>query len=416
MMYNSKTSRVRLLRGLALVPACAVALFITDLPAVAGLLSDTSSAYIIPEPESEAEDTAADNSVAIGYKNSEKSSIEQSTEPESENSKDNPGGIIVVDDKPEILNPVISEAPDGKVFDVVEKKPQYPGGETALMKYVIDHIKYPESALAAGVQGRVIVQFVIKSDGSIGEVKVLRGKNEALDKEAVRVIKSLPKFTPGMMGDKPVNVWYTLPIMFRVPSMPSEKQDVKQETASASSPSIENSTPETEAAPISDDNRVFDVVEKKPQFPGGEVALLKYISSHIRYPQAAKEANLQGRVVAQFVVKKDGSIGDVRIIRGKDKDLDIEAIRVIKSLPKFIPGSMNGQSVNVWYTLPIAFKLPEEAPAQEAPSETKSDDTASYYINGIESTKDDVYAINPNDIASITVEKGTSVNIFMTKK
>ncbi|MCM1051877.1 MAG: energy transducer TonB [Paenibacillus sp.] len=106
-----------------------------------------------------------------------------------------------------------------------------------------------------------------------------------------------------------------------------------------------------------DDNRVFDVVEQKPQFPGGEAALLKYVSEHIRYPAMAQENNIQGRVVVQFVVTKTGDVGEVKVVRGKDPDLDKEAVRVVKSLPKFVPGKMNGHAVNVWYTLPIQFKL-----------------------------------------------------------
>lgn len=106
-----------------------------------------------------------------------------------------------------------------------------------------------------------------------------------------------------------------------------------------------------------DDNKVFDVVEQKPQFPGGEAALLKYVAEHIRYPAMAQENNIQGRVVVQFVVTKTGSVGEVKVVRGKDPDLDKEAVRVVKSLPKFVPGKMNGHSVNVWYTLPIQFKL-----------------------------------------------------------
>ncbi|MBD5210728.1 MAG: energy transducer TonB [Bacteroidales bacterium] len=106
-----------------------------------------------------------------------------------------------------------------------------------------------------------------------------------------------------------------------------------------------------------EENKVFTSVEQMPQFPGGEAELLKYISSHIKYPAIAMENNVQGRVVVQFVVTKDGSIGEVKVARGKDPDLDKEAVRVVKTLPKFIPGKMNGQAVNVWYTLPINFKL-----------------------------------------------------------
>ena len=115
---------------------------------------------------------------------------------------------------------------------------------------------------------------------------------------------------------------------------------------------VEEKKPE----PPKEDNHVFTAVEQMPQFPGGDAALMKYISDHIRYPAMAQENNIQGRVVVQFVVTKTGAIGEVKVVRSKDPDLDKEAKRVVKSLPKFIPGKMNGQAVNVWYTLPINFK------------------------------------------------------------
>ena len=106
-----------------------------------------------------------------------------------------------------------------------------------------------------------------------------------------------------------------------------------------------------------EENKVFTAVEQMPQFPVGESALMQYISKNIKYPPVAMENGIQGRVVVQFVVTKTGKIGEVKIARGKDPDLDKEAMRVVKSLPDFIPGKMNGQAVNVWYTLPVTFKL-----------------------------------------------------------
>ena len=106
-----------------------------------------------------------------------------------------------------------------------------------------------------------------------------------------------------------------------------------------------------------EENKLFTAVEQMPQFPGGEAELMKYISKNLKYPPVAMENNIQGRVTIQFVVTKTGKIGEVKVARGKDPDLDKEAVRVVKSLPDFIPGKMNGQAVNVWYTLPITFKL-----------------------------------------------------------
>lgn len=102
---------------------------------------------------------------------------------------------------------------------------------------------------------------------------------------------------------------------------------------------------------------IFKSVEQMPTFPGGETALMKYLSSHINYPAMAQENGVQGRVVVQFVVTKTGKVGEVKVVRSVDKDLDREAVRVCKSLPNFVPGRQNGQPVNVWYTLPVTFKL-----------------------------------------------------------
>ena len=105
------------------------------------------------------------------------------------------------------------------------------------------------------------------------------------------------------------------------------------------------------------DDEVFVSVEQMPQFPGGDAALMKYLKNNINYPQVAMENGVQGRVIVQFVVTKNGTVGEVKVIRSVDSALDNEAVRLCKSLPKFIPGKMNDQAVNVWYTLPITFKL-----------------------------------------------------------
>ncbi len=102
---------------------------------------------------------------------------------------------------------------------------------------------------------------------------------------------------------------------------------------------------------------VFKSVEQMPTFPGGDAALMKYLSSHIQYPTAAAEKGIDGKVIVQFVVTKTGKVGEVKVVRSKDRDLDAEAVRVCRSLPDFIPGRQNGQPVNVWYTLPVTFKL-----------------------------------------------------------
>ncbi len=108
---------------------------------------------------------------------------------------------------------------------------------------------------------------------------------------------------------------------------------------------------------VVEDDEVFLIVEKMPQFPGGEIDLKAFISQNVQYPQLARENDIQGKVYIRFQVMKDGSIGEVQVIRGVDKLLDDEAIRVIKLLPKFKPGMQRGKAVAVWYTVPVNFVL-----------------------------------------------------------
>lgn len=101
---------------------------------------------------------------------------------------------------------------------------------------------------------------------------------------------------------------------------------------------------------------VYKSVEQMPTFPGGDAALMKYISTHIQFPKEAADWNFCFKVIVQFVVTQTGEIGEVKVVRSQSKELDAEAVRLCKSLPKFIPGRQDGQPVDVWYTLPITFR------------------------------------------------------------
>jgi protein TonB len=103
--------------------------------------------------------------------------------------------------------------------------------------------------------------------------------------------------------------------------------------------------------------KVFDVVEQMPSFPGGPSALMEWLSNNVKYPVVAQENGVQGRVVVSFVVERDGSITDVKVVRGVDPSLDKEASRVVRAMPRWIPGKQNGSAVRVKYNVPVAFRL-----------------------------------------------------------
>lgn len=137
-----------------------------------------------------------------------------------------------------------------------------------------------------------------------------------------------------------------------------DKEGVKDRTVEAVRNDIAVAAPPPPPAPKPEvANKVFDVVEEMPSFPGGQGALMSFLSSNIKYPVVAQENGVQGRVIVGFVVETDGSISDVKVMRSVDPSLDKEATRVVKSMPKWKPGRQNGSAVRVKYTVPVVFRL-----------------------------------------------------------
>lgn len=146
---------------------------------------------------------------------------------------------------------------------------------------------------------------------------------------------------------------------------------------------------------------VFEVVEQMPEFPdGGMSGLMEYFRKNMRYPKAAKEAGTQGRVTVQFVVDKDGSIKDVRVLRSVDKEMDAEAIRLVKTMPKWKPGTQRGVAVPVRYTVPVAFRLGDALSLGSTP-----DTEPLYIVDGKEVTKSIMEALNPGMISTMKILK-----------
>ena len=136
------------------------------------------------------------------------------------------------------------------------------------------------------------------------------------------------------------------------------KEGTKDRLAEAVRSDIAVAAPPPPPAPKPEvSNKVFDVVEEMPHFPGGEAALQAFLSSNTKYPVVAQENGVQGRVIVSFVVERDGSITDVRVVRSVDPSLDREASRVVRSMPRWSPGKQNGSAVRVKYTVPVVFRL-----------------------------------------------------------
>ena len=123
--------------------------------------------------------------------------------------------------------------------------------------------------------------------------------------------------------------------------------------------------------PEPDENGVFYSVETQPEFPGGMAELMKYLQKNTRYPKVCKEQGLQGRVIVQFVVNTDSTISDVKVVKPVNPHFDEEALRVVKAMPKWKPGTQRGKPVRVRFTLPVTFRLPEDTVKVDAVSADK---------------------------------------------
>ena len=166
---------------------------------------------------------------------------------------------------------------------------------------------------------------------------------------------------------------------------------------------------------LTPDESVFEVVEQMPEFPGGYKEMMKYIEQNMRYPEEAKKAGTQGRVVVQFLVNKNGAISDVSVLHSVDRLLDAEAVRLVRSMPKWKPGMQKGKAVTVKYTVPLSFKLMEDVKAEASNKKndeiivnTDHEDVLTV-VDGQEVTPELLGALNPDRIQSVSVLKRPSL-------
>lgn len=227
-----------------------------------------------------------------------------------------------------------------KVYEMTEPgivMPKFPGGETGLMNYLRNTIKYPIEAERQGIEGRVICAFTVAEDGSVTDFEIKKSVDRLLDDETERVVRNMPKWTPGSKDGWNISVHYVLPVSFKLNKNKANTDSIKAKTAQ---------------------QQVFDADQiGMPSFPGGVDALLAYLTNNVKYPRQAEKKNIQGRVICQYIVEADGSISNVSVLKGIHPLCDAEAVRVIQNMPKWNPGIENGKKVRVKYTLPITFKL-----------------------------------------------------------
>lgn len=248
------------------------------------------------------------------------------------------------------------EVSPNQIYRIADEMPEYPGGINVLKKYITNEMRYPKEAEKNKTEGMVFVSFVVGKSGEVKNVYVNKGVSPELDKEALRVVKGLPDWTPGKHKGNLVNVAYTLPVDFKLKDFAIEqpiliRKPVLARIKNASDYHTDN------LAKLENYNQEYTVVEKMPEFPGGNGSLRKWVARNLRYPILAAEQGYEGKVYVKFNVNKDGSVSDAKIIKGANVELNEEALRVINSMPYWIPGEQQGIKVKVSYTIPIRFAL-----------------------------------------------------------
>lgn len=226
-----------------------------------------------------------------------------------------------------------------EIYDAVEKPAVPLGGLEAYAQYLADKQQYPTAALQAGTQGTVNVTFVVEKTGSISNVAVAQPVAPELDAEALRLIKGGPRWTPAQHRGGVVRQRVSVPITFQIPAG-AEGAAASPAPGAATGPTTQVVTPDKPARPV-----------------GGTDAFFDWIQQNQKYPALARQRKIQGRVMMEFVIQKDGSLTDIKPLKRLGSGLDEEAIRLIKAAPKWEPATYKGQAMKQKMVLPVVFQL-----------------------------------------------------------
>lgn len=242
--------------------------------------------------------------------------------------------------------PTPAASEDDTPFLVADEMPLFQGKDLNTFRtWVQSQIRYPAEALKRGIEGRVVLSFIVERDGSVSTIQLLQSPDRILSEEARRVVSSSPKWTPGRQNGHLVRVRYMLPVDFSIP----KKETAAQSTA-AQKPGLASM-----------------------QFEIGNLnAFRSWAMQRLRYPAKAREQQTEGSVVATFTVGRDGRVDDIRIAGKPDPQLAEEVRRVVKASPAWSPATRNGEATTVTVTLPVSFRIQgsghplEEVPAASA--------------------------------------------------
>ncbi|WP_022822199.1 TonB family protein [Hymenobacter norwichensis] len=240
-----------------------------------------------------------------------------------------------------------------QIYDAVAQPAVPLGGVEGYAQYLADNQQYPTAALQRGAAGTVEVTFVVEKSGVISNVAATKPLDPALDAEAIRLIKGGPKWTPAQHKGQKVRQRISVPISFQIPMGAGGP-------APATEPAIAPTTaPTGTPAPASNAKSGATVVTPdQPARPvGGTEAFFEWIQKNQQYPALARQRKVEGKVQVEFIIQKDGSLTDAKVVKPLGSGLDQEALRLIKVAPKWTPATYQGQPMKQKMVLPVLFQL-----------------------------------------------------------
>lgn len=246
-----------------------------------------------------------------------------------------------------ILN---SDIPDDKKIllpRMCDTWAHFPGDKDGRKKYwewLDKNLRYPKAAAAKGVEGSVLVSFTVCADGSLRDISISdmnEAADESLKKEAIRLFESMPHWAPATYKGNPVSTMESGIVNFRLPK--NKTQEDSQKTTHS----------------YLSEEHIYDMrsIPVGPKFDGGTEGLDKWIQDHLQYPSGAAKAKIEGRVIVEFIIDKNGAVTAAKVVRGINDSLNNEALRIIKALPRWTPGYAHGKPVKSRYIYPVTFRL-----------------------------------------------------------
>ncbi len=227
-------------------------------------------------------------------------------------------------------NPVSATKEDNKVYKSVDNPPEFPGGPGELLKHIYENLTYPQEAKDAGIEGTVVVSFVVEKDGAVENVEVRRDIGNGCGAAAAESIKSLPNWKPGEQNGVPARVSFNIPIKFK---LDNQKAEV-----------------------LSDSEKLHRRADFPPSYGQNIADLQQYIDDNLIFPEEAIANNTNGFVTIEFEVQKDGSLKDINIKRDLENGCGVAAKRLFENMPNWNAGyNEKDKPLRVYHTVAIEF-------------------------------------------------------------